>query len=48
MSGRGASGFKEMSIVVNPDTKMTIKLTDQNGFENAPFSYQIGTRVRLI
>jgi|WetSurSiteA1Bulk_404760.scaffolds.fasta_scaffold59468_3 hypothetical protein len=24
---------------------MTIKLTDPNGFENAPFSYQIGTRV---
>jgi len=25
---------------------MTIKLTDPNGFESAPFSYQIGTRVQ--
>ena len=27
---------------------MPIKLTDPNGFERAPFSYQIGTRVRWI
>jgi hypothetical protein len=28
--------------------EMTIKLTDSDGFKNAPFSYRIGTRVRLI